>query len=598
MALALLSPLILGNAKKVDQLFEAAEAAYERSDYEDAIRIYKAALKESNKLAVKTEHIDQEFTTLANLKIAQCYYEFGEKTSDVRHYQNALTHIKEVVRKTQVRKHEEELTYLWAENLYKINDLDQAKSKFSWLIETFPNSRWVPEAKRRISELTPPTDNNDKPIPNPDPIPITILNTASDLKLEGKVYNAYQRYTDLITQYPDSEYVADAYVGRAEIHLDAKDYVNARANYEEAIYSTEDAERKKELYEAYHRTYFVPDPPNPNPRPDPPDELFVDARLLRKEKRYLEAAKIYEQLANSTLSTEDTAYALYWMGRCYCEAALRNQTLFNKSVDAFIKFITDHESSSDTIKAYYHLALAYTEWAKVPGNQSKWQLVVDTVEAAHTKYANKDKGDNTVQGWLSRMQELKDTADTALNPKPVPIPEPEPVSPDPKPDPKPEPDPPELTRQAQRHFRRGQLKAATKKAKQARRVNPNHVPAQDLLKKIKEKHYGRGWTFFDEGNYTKAISEFRSAISIDPNFKEAHCHLGVIYIEKEQYTEAKKALKKAIDIDEEFKEAHFNLALAHLELGEFEDARNAANAALRIDPNYEPARMLIEFIAN
>ena len=97
LALALLSPLILGNSKKVEQLFEAAEASYERSDYDDAIRIYKAALKESSKLGVKTEHIDKDFTTLANLKIAQCYYELGEKTSDVKHYRDALTHIKEVV---------------------------------------------------------------------------------------------------------------------------------------------------------------------------------------------------------------------------------------------------------------------------------------------------------------------------------------------------------------------------------------------------------------------------------------------------------------------------------------------------------------------
>ena len=540
---------------------------------------------------------------------------------------------KRLYRKTQVPKHEEELTYLWAENLYKIGDLDQAKSKFSWLIETFPNSRWVPKAlytiveinlkqgnsdaalstfqilvegfphsefkakaERRIAELTPPTDNDVKPIPNPDPMDKAMYITASDLKREGKVYDAYQLYEDLITKYPDSKYVTDAYAGRAEIHLAAKDYVNARANYEEAIYSTADAERKKELYEAYHRTYLVPEPPSPYPIPDPSDKLFVDARLLRKEERYLEAAKIYEQLANSTLSTEDTAYALYWKGRCYCEAAaLTDQTLFSKSVDAFIKFITDHDGSSDTIKAYYHLTLTYTEWAKTSGDQSKWQSVIDTVEAANTKYVKKN--DNTVQGWLSRMQELKETADRALNPKPVPEPTPVP-DPDLKPVPKPEPNPPELIRQAQRHFRRGQLKAAAKKAKQARRVNPSYVPAQELLSKIKEKHYGRGWTFFDDGNFTKAISEFRSAINIDPNFKEAHCHLGVIYIEKEKYTEAIKALKKAIDIDEEFKEAHFNLALAHLELGEFEDATNAANAALRIDPNYEPARMLIEFIAN
>ena len=37
----------------------------------------------------------------------------------------------------------------------------------------------------------------------------------------------------------------------------------------------------------------------------------------------------------------------------------------------------------------------------------------------------------------------------------------------------------------------------------------------------------RGWTFFDEGQYDKAIDAFKNAISIEWQFKEAHCHLGV-----------------------------------------------------------------------
>ena len=630
LVLALLSPLVLGNAKKIEQLFEDAEMLSERADYKLAITKYNQALKESKKLGAKTETIDKDFTTLVNLKIAQCYYELAEKTSDVRHYQNSLTHIRKVVLDTQVIKHQEELSYLWSEVLYKMGDLDQAESKFFWLINTFPNSRWVPKAlytigeinlkqgnrdealntfqklvdgfphsefkaktEHRIAELTPSPGNSKKLIPNPDPIPKIMLITASDLKREGKVHDAYQLYTDLITQYPKCEYVSDAYAGRAEIHLDAKDYINARANYEEAIYSTADAEGKKELYEAYHRTYLVPVYADRKIQTEPTDKLFVDARLLRQEKQFLKAAKIYEQLANSTLSAEDTIYALYWMGRCYCEAAFTDQTLFSKSVDAFKKLIMDYEGSSDTIKAYYYLALAYTDWAKVSGDQSKWQSVIDRVEAANTKYANKN--DNTVQGWLSRMQELKETAVTALNPKPVPKPKPDPVTPDPKP--VPDPNPVELVKQAQRHFQRGELKTAAKKAKQALHLNPGYLPAHKLLSEIKESHYGRGWTFFDEGQYSKAIDEFRSAINIDPDFKEAHCHLGVIYIEQEKYSEAIKSLKNAINIDAAFKEAHFNLALAHLELGEFEDAANAAHVALRIDPNYDPARMLIEFIA-
>ena len=622
---------------------------------------------------------------LANLKIAQCYYELAEKTSDVRHYQSALTHIRKVALNTQVAKHQEELTYLWAENLYKIDDLNQAKSKFSQLIEKFPNSRWVPkawytigeinyqqknyeeslktfqkfteefphsefkmEADRRVAEIE-NLVNNDHPPDPPDldqeDEPKAMYNAASDLQQQGKVHDAYERYTDLITKYPESEYVTYAYVGKAEIHLEAKDYVNARANYEEAIYSTADAEAKKELYEAYHRTYLVPVYADRTTRADPSDELFVKARLLRKEKRLLEAAKIYEQLANSNLSTEDKVYALYWAGRCYHEATREDAALFIKSTDAFKMLIGNYGDSPDTIKAYYHLTSVYTDWAQKSGDRPKWQSVIDTVERANTKYAGND--DTTVKGWLNRMQQLKEMALEKLPPPPDPLKEEakkaikyaetsiahakqENIE-------------PQLIRQANKHLedakqqmsrgdyktalrlaekaledlnppppspkkkyvdqgyiylRQGKLEEATKEARQALNLDSNCRTAQELLSEIKEIYYSRGWTFFDEKQYNTAIAEFKSAIGIDLNFKEAHCHLGVIYIEQQRYTEAIKALKKAINIDEEFKEAHFNIALAYLELGDFEAAINHANAALRIDPNYEPARMLIEFIAD
>lgn len=48
LVLALLSPLVLGSAQKVERIFETAEALYARSDYEGAVEKYKAALKESN----------------------------------------------------------------------------------------------------------------------------------------------------------------------------------------------------------------------------------------------------------------------------------------------------------------------------------------------------------------------------------------------------------------------------------------------------------------------------------------------------------------------------------------------------------------------
>ena len=644
--LALLSPLVLGNSKKIERLYEDAEALYERSDYKGAIEKYEAALKELNKFGAKTEHIDTDFTTLVNLKITRCYYYLGEKTQDTKYYQDALAHIEEIWFKAHVPTHQEELTYLWAEILYKIEKFDQAESKFNQLIKNFPKSQWIPKALYTIGEINYQQNNKDKALStfqklvddfphsefqtdaeryiakllpqddptssNPDPECEAMYKTASDLKQYGKVHDAYQRYTDLIIQFPECEYVIDAYVGKAEIHLEAEDYVNARVNYEEAMRNTYDEERRTELYEAYHRTYLIPIYADSRKQVEPDDELFRKARLLRMEGQFLEAAEIYEGLEDSNIATDDTIYALYWIGRCYHKAAPQSAastdlTSFKKSVDAFKRLISDHESSSYAIKTYYYLTLAYSNWAEVTENQSKWQLAIDTVEEGHKKYM--DNNDPSVQGWLSRMQDLKKEAKRAIedakdattedakqkdrNPQLIPEEE-EPQKQDP-------PLPPTKDRyveEARIHLKQNELQKATQKVKQALGFDRNCPQARELLSEIKEKYYGRGWTFFDEGKYEKAISEFKKAIDINPAFKEAHCHLGVIYIEQKRYTEAIRVLKEATSIDGSFKEAHFNLGLAYLNLERFEEATNAANAALKTDPNYEPARMLIDFIAN
>ena len=636
LVLALLSPLVLGSVQKVERLFEAAEALYERSDYEGAIEKYKEALKESKKLGVKIDRIDKDFTTLANLKIARCYYELAENSSDIIHYQNALTHIKKVVLKAQLAEHQEELTYLWAETLYKTGNLDQAESKFSRLIEKFPHSHWVEKAlyttaeinyqqqnyntaqetfqkliaefphsdfkakaEQRIIELKYLVDNDEdsqeRPTPNPEPIDKTMYIAASNLKQQSRVHDAYQLYTDLITQYPDSKYVTDAYIAKAEIHLEAKDYVNTRANYEEAMYSTNDEKRKIEIYKKYQLTYFVPIYANGERTRENRDNVlrFIDATRLRKEGKFLEAAKLYEILASSNLPVEDTIKALHWTGYCYHKAALTTPNLFNKSVNAFKRLTENYNNETHTIEAYYHLASVYMDWAQKSSNKSKCQLVINIIEEANTKYT--DSGNVRNRGWFSRMQELKEMAIQKLKPSPKLDLDPKPVLP---PVPKPVLSEEDFVNQGYKHFRQGELKAATKKARQALNINSDYQRARQLLSEITEIYYGRGWTFFDEEQYDKAITAFKNATNIDPKFKEAHCHLGVIYIEQQRYTEAVKTLEKAIEIDQGFKEAHFNLALAHLRLGEFESAKNAANAALRTDPNYEPARMLTDFIAD
>ena len=652
LVLALLSPLVLGNSKKVEQLFKAAEALYEREDYKDAITKYKEALKESKKFGAKTEIIDTDFITLANLKIAWCYYELAEETSDDSHNENALIHIKEVVLDTQVAKYQEELTYLWAENLYKIEKLDQAKSKFSWLIEKYPNSRRVPKALYTIGEINYKQNDYDEslntyqklidkfphsefkgkaelhiteikrrknslepPIPNPEPKDKTMYRVASNLKQQNRIYEAYQLYTELITEFPDSKYVTDAYVGIAEIYLEAEDYKNARANYENAIYSTADKARLTEFYKKIQLTYLVPISVRNEPRigeiePKFPtvdkekNQAFVEATRLRVKGNHIDAAKQYEEISNTKLSAEDAVRALYWSGVCYHRASLTDTTLFEKSVSIFEELIRNYEDSPHVIEAHYSLIKVYEDWAETLGDKSKWPLIIETVKKANKKYADTDS--DLDRQWLGRMEPIKDKAlqqvektKTDLNTE-IEVETEQDTEKEAKTKTKTnmEISKENYVNQGYILLGNGELKKAEQQARQALQIDSTYQRADQLLSAIKQTHYGQGLAFLDANHFEKAIAEFKKSVNIDSRFKEALCNLGVSYIQKEDYTEATVSLQEAIDIDPYFIEAHFNLSLAYLMLGDFENARNAANNALRINPNYEPAHQILDSIAD
>ena len=53
----------------------------------------------------------------------------------------------------KLAKHQEELTYLWGQILYKTGKLEEAAEKFTELIENFPNSRFVEEAQEIIEHI-------------------------------------------------------------------------------------------------------------------------------------------------------------------------------------------------------------------------------------------------------------------------------------------------------------------------------------------------------------------------------------------------------------------------------------------------------------
>ena len=119
--IALLSPLVLGSSKKVKTHYNHAVNLFENRKYEEAIKTYKKAIKASKRVGARPKLIDNDFTGLANYKIALCYEKLGEISDFNRrkYYPIALNHIRQSISNTNEIRHKTNLTFLWAEILYK-----------------------------------------------------------------------------------------------------------------------------------------------------------------------------------------------------------------------------------------------------------------------------------------------------------------------------------------------------------------------------------------------------------------------------------------------------------------------------------------------
>ena len=149
---------------------------------------------------------------------------------------------------------------------------------------------------------------------------------------------------------------------------------------------------------------------------------------------------------------------------------------------------------------------------------------------------------------------------------------------------------------ARAHRELGNLAAATRALKETLRLDSNYQPAHELAHTIKQEHYNKGITYFNDEDYSDAVTAFQDAITLDPSFTTAHYNLGLTYLKMESYAQAVDALQKTVVLDPTHKAAHHTLALAYFGQQNLGKARDAAKEALKLDANYQPAISLLEAI--
>ena len=126
----------------------------------------------------------------------------------------------------------------------------------------------------------------------------------------------------------------------------------------------------------------------------------------------------------------------------------------------------------------------------------------------------------------------------------------------------------------------GELDKAISTYKEALSINPNFAEAYSNL----------GITYVDKGMFSEAIIQYGKALTINPDLLEAHNNLGIAHYKKGEFDKAIFEYKKALSIRSHYAEVHSNLGSAYLKKGELDKAILEYKKALSINPDYAEAR--------
>ena len=263
----------LSTAKKVESFYLEAEALADSGYYNAAIEKYKVALKEFRKPGVTLglrPHIDDNFPTLVNYKIAVVYSKLAQQSDNSKQfYNNAIEYAEKVALLPTNNDYKAKSYQLWAELLYTTGEFELAIKRFSELIEHFPESLFVEEASYRIGMIYDNLGNHE----------------LSQIA-----------FKQLLSKFPFSHFKHEVHYRIAEVFLKAEHYEQAHQEFTKSL--------KSKIYSSDFRE----------------DALYRAIYCLHQLGRYDEALSQYSAFAkrypNSQYTAELSQYALS-MGKFY-----------------------------------------------------------------------------------------------------------------------------------------------------------------------------------------------------------------------------------------------------------------------------------------
>ena len=125
----------------------------------------------------------------------------------------------------------------------------------------------------------------------------------------------------------------------------------------------------------------------------------------------------------------------------------------------------------------------------------------------------------------------------------------------------------------------GQLDVAVTNYKEAITIKPDYAKA----------HFNLAGSLHDLGQLETAVQSYQKAIEIDASYAEAYNNLGNVYQELKQVDSAVQSYKRALEIKPDYVAAQYSLGNAFMELGQLNKAVKSYKAALKLKPDFVEA---------
>ncbi len=536
-----------------DELYATALRAFDDGFYDVSIRYL--------------EQMQQDYPSnpkLSQVKflLAQSYF-FKNRFSEALSLFNGLEGVYE----------NKEILLFWQGEVYlKLNDPAQAQKKYQELINSYPESAYLPQAyysygwslfdQKKYSEAKAIFETLVNKFPKHQLSEDALLKVAQCFYNMGEYQKALARFIRYLTKYPQSEHQLDAYLNVADTYYYMEDFENAKNYYDKAIKSSDPKQvltaytgkiwsflKLKRFIEADKVLKEAQDFSKSKGLAD--DDLLLVKASIDVEKGALDAAVgVYDELIKK-----------FPRGQHYIEAHLGRANA-NFSLKKFDEALGDYSFVVDrgndvalALKANLGIAWTYAKLNSIPQAQTHFQKIADNSQSIDVKVNALIQMADVLSdaGKTSEAQEiydriLKDYPDNSMSDY-------------------------VYHRQAITLLKVGKIQAAIEAFEKLKDAYPNSRYLEDVS-------YYLGLAAFRNNNFKETIlriEEFLKSLSHQSSFlPEANYILALSYLNLKQPEEALKLFQKILrlypDDTNVAKNSDIGIAKCQYELGQIKEA--------------------------